>query len=208
MLHKQTIMSTFNTNQLIDDLQQQTEHFLNEAIQQWQMLPATTMLHKEALEKWSAAQCLMHLNSYGDYYLPAIAKSIDEALSKQWVSTEDFKSSWLGNFFTEMMLPKDAAGTVKKMKAPKNHTPLSNDNSDAAIATFIDQQEKMLQLLERARAIDIRKAKTPISISKFIKLPVGDTFRFLIAHNYRHVLQAKRAIEHARSGVAARSHEL
>ena len=187
-------MPTFNRNQLIDDLQQQTENFLNEAIQQWQMLPPTTMLHKEAPEKWSAAQCLMHLNSYGDYYLPAIARSIDEALSKQWVSTEDFKSSWLGNFFTGMMLPKDAAGTVKKMKAPKNHTPLANDNSDAAIATFIDQQEKMLQLLERARAINLRKAKTPISISRFIMLPVGDTFRFLIAHNYRHILQAKRAI--------------
>jgi hypothetical protein len=189
-------MPTFNSNQFIDDLQQQTESFLNEAIQQWQMLPPTIMLHKEAPEKWSAAQCLMHLNSYGNYYLPAIARTIDEALSKQWLSTKDFKSSWFGNFFTELMLPKDAAGTVKKMKAPKNHTPIANDNSDAAIATFIDQQEKLLQLLEKARAIDLRKAKTPISISKLIKLPVGDTFRFLIAHNYRHVLQAKRAIGH------------
>ena len=208
MLHKQTIMSTFNTNQLIDDLQQQTEGFLNEAVQQWQMLSPTAMLHKEAPEKWSAAQCLMHLNSYGDCYLPAIARSIDEALNKQWLSTTNFKSSWIGNFFTEMMLPKDAAGTVKKMKAPKNHTPLANNNSDAAIATFIDQQEMLLQLLEKARAIDLRMAKTPISISKFIKLPVGDTFRFLIAHNFRHVLQAKRAIEYARPGVAVRSHEL
>jgi hypothetical protein len=194
-------MPTFNSNQLINDLQQQTESFLDEAVQQWQMLPPTTMLHKEAPEKWSAAQCLMHLNSYGDYYLPAIARSIDEALSKHWVSTTNFKSSWFGNFFTEMMLPRDEAGTVKKMKAPKNHTPRANSNSDVAIATFIDQQEKVLQLLEKAKAIDLKKAKTPISISKFIKLPVGDTFRFLIAHNYRHVLQAKRAIEQARSGV-------
>jgi hypothetical protein len=200
--HKQTTMPTFNSNQLINDLQQQTEGFLNEAVQQWQMLPPATMLHKESPEKWSATQCLMHLNSYGDYYLPAIAKTIDEALSKKWLNTTDFKSSWIGNYFTELMLPKDAAGTVKKMKAPKNHTPLANNNSDAAIATFIDQQEIMLQLLEKARGIDLRKAKTPISISKLIKLPVGDTFRFLIAHNYRHVLQAKRAIRHAQTAVA------
>src|SRR4051812_847939 len=195
-------MPTFNSNQLIDDLQQQTESFLNEAVQQWQLLPPTIMLHKETPEKWSAAQCLMHLKSYGNYYFPAIARAIDEAVSKHWLSTMNFKSSWFGNFFTELMLPKDAAGTVKKMKAPRNHTPLANDNSDAAIATFIDQQEKILQLLEKARAIDLRKAKTPISISKFIKLPVGDTFRFLIAHNYRHVLQAKRVIKYAKSGVA------
>jgi len=195
-------MPTFNSNQLITDLQQQTENFLNEAIQQWQMLPPATMLHKEAPEKWSAAQCLMHLNSYGVYYLPAIANSIDAAISKQWLSKKDFKSSWMGNYFTEMMLPKDAAGTVKKLKSPKSHTPMTNSNSDAAIATFIDQQEMLLQLLEKAREIDLRKATTPISISKFIKLPVGDTFRFLIAHNYRHVLQAKRAIQHAQTAVA------
>ena len=195
-------MPTFNSNQLIAALQQQTESFLNEAIQQWQMLPPATMLHKEAPEKWSATQCLMHLNSYGDYYLPAIANTIDEAISKQWLHTKDFRSSWIGNYFTKLMLPKDNAGTVKKMKAPRNHTPLANNNSDAAIATFIDQLEMTLQLLEKARAIDLRKAKTPISISKLIKLPVGDTFRFLIAHNYRHVLQAKRAIQHAQSGVA------
>lgn len=187
-------MPTFNSNQLIDDLQQQTESFLNEAVQHWQMLPPAIMLHKEAPEKWSAVQCLMHLNSYGDYYLPAIATAVDRALNKRWLSTTNFKSSWFGNYFTELMLPKDAAGTGKKMKAPKNHTPLLNNNSDAAIATFIDQQERMLRLLEKARCIDLRKAKAPISISKLIKLPVGDTFRFLIAHNYRHVLQAKRAI--------------
>ena len=198
-------MPAFNTNQLITGLQEQTESFLNEAIQQWQMLPPSTMLHKEAPEKWSAAQCLAHLNSYGDYYLPAIAATIEDAKSKKLLSTNEFKSSWLGNFFTELMLPKGAAGTVKKMKAPKNHTPEPNINSDAAIATFIDQQETLLQLLEKARVIDLRKATTPISISKFIKLPVGDTFRFLIAHNYRHILQAKRAIQHAQQAVAETS---
>ncbi len=107
----------------------------------------------------------------------------------------DFKSSWIGNFFTQLMLPKDAEGTVRKMKAPRNHTPLANDNSEAAIALFIAQQEKLLQLLEQGRKIDLRKAKTPISISRLIKLPLGDTFRFLIAHNHRHVLQAKRAVQ-------------
>ncbi len=196
-------MPTFNSNQLLDDLQQQTESFLNEAIQQWQMLPPSIMLHKESPEKWSAVQCLMHLNSYGDYYLTAIARTIDEAKNKHLLSTKDFKSSWIGNYFTELMLPKDASGKVRKMNAPKNHTPLANDNSDLALATFIDQQETMIQLLGKVRKIDLRKAKTPISISKFIKLPVGDTFRFLIAHNYRHVLQAKRAIQHAQTAVIA-----
>ncbi len=188
-------MPAFNSNQLVADLQQQTATFLNEAIQEWQMLPPAVMLYKENPGKWSAAQCLLHLNSYGDYYLPAIARSLDEATSRQWLHKECFTGSLLGNYFTTLMLPKDAAGMVKKLKAPKNHTPVVNDNSDAAIAAFIDQQETLLQLLDKARTVNIAKARTPVSISRFIKLPIGDTFRFLVAHNYRHVLQAKRAID-------------
>ena len=80
------------------------------------------------------------------------------------------------------------------MKTPKNHTPLANKNSNAVLAAFITQQEILLQLLEKAKQVNLRKAKTPVSISKFIKLPLGDTFRFLIAHNYRHIVQAERAI--------------
>ena len=41
------------------------------------------------------------------------------------------------------------------------------------------------------------KTKTAISISKLIKLRLGDTFRVLIYHNERHIKQAERAIKEA-----------
>ncbi len=188
-------MPEFISQQLLTELQHQTESFLQTAIQKWQMLPPAKMLQQPQPGSWSAAQCLEHLNSYGRYYQPALQQSIADAKEKGLTSQDKFKSSWIGNFFTELMLPKGEAKTVKKMKAPKNHTPLTQLDSDAVLAEFIDQQEKILQLLEEAKAIDIRKAKTPISISRFIKLPVGDTFRFLIAHNYRHMLQAEGAVK-------------
>lgn len=187
-------MPTFNSQQLIADLQQQTEDFLQTAVQKFQMLPPQKMLQQPAPGSWSAAQCLEHLNSYGRYYLPALEKSIDTAKQKGLASKETFTSSWIGNYFTELMLPKGKEKTVKKMKAPKEHTPPSQLDSDAVIATFIEQQEKLIQLLEDAKAINLQKAKTPVSISRFIKLPVGDTFRFLLAHNYRHLLQATKAL--------------
>ncbi len=190
-------MPTFKSIQLIEDIKQQTEDILNKAVTQWQMLPPRTMLYKESADKWSAAQCLMHLNSYGDYYLPALQNSIEEAKRKEWRSATNFTTSFIGNWFTKLMQPKGEAKTIKKMKSPKNHSPITNENSDIVLATFIDQQETLLQLLEKAKEVDLRKAKTPVSISRFIKLPLGDTFRFLIAHNYRHVLQADRAISSA-----------
>ena len=39
------------------------------------------------------------------------------------------------------------------------------------------------------------KTKTAISISKLMKLRLGDTFRFVTAHNERHLLQAENVLK-------------
>ena len=72
-------MPTYNTNQLIEKLEEQTETFLNQAISEWQMLQPAKLLKQPGENKWSAAQCLEHLNSYGRYYLPAIESAINKA---------------------------------------------------------------------------------------------------------------------------------
>ncbi|WP_317044615.1 DinB family protein [Chryseobacterium geocarposphaerae] len=56
------------------------------------------------------------------------------------------------------------------------------------------QQEQMLDLLKNAQNVDLNKTKTGISISSLIRLKLGDTFRFVIYHNQRHVQQAKRVL--------------
>ena len=83
---------------------------------------------------------------------------------------------------------------MKKMKSPKDHSPAHILPSHEVIAEFISQQEKLLQLLRDAASTDLGKIKVPISISKFIRLKLGDTFHFFIIHEYRHFLQAQRAL--------------
>ena len=83
---------------------------------------------------------------------------------------------------------------MKKMKSPKDHSPAAILPSHEVISEFISQQERLLQLLREAANTDLGKIKVPISISKFIKLKLGDTFHFLVIHEYRHFLQAQRAL--------------
>ena len=187
-------MQTHNAKQLIAKLQQQTESILNIAIQQWQMTNPSVFKQQPAEGAWSAMQCLGHLNAYGDYYLPAIEKAIKEAKENNKTMSETFTPGWLGNYFTNLMMPNEKGVPTKKMKAPKNYTTNNEGDSDCTIAKFIDQQEKMLQLLEEAKSVDLNAVRISISIAKFIKLKLGDVFMFLIAHNLRHVKQAERAI--------------
>lgn len=187
-------MQTYNKAELIHTLQKQTEDFIDIAVQEWQMLSPVKFTTQPAQGSWSAMQCLAHLNSYGDYYLPAIKNAMDKAAGKQKKNSEKFTSGILGNYFTNIMKPNAAGQPAKKYKAPANHSPNNEGDSDAVIATFIEQQEQLLQLLEKAKVADLNTIRVPISISKFIRLKLGDVFMFLVAHNHRHVLQAERAL--------------
>lgn len=187
-------MTKYIISNLIDDLQQQTESFLEKAVTEWQMISPSRLLKQPAGNKWSVAQCLEHLNSYGHYYLPAIETAIKQAEKNNWLAKEQYVPGLLGNYFTNLIRPDMEGKKMKKMAAPKNHTPTVELDSDKVLSEFIDQQERMIKLLERASKINLEKAKVPISIAKLIRLKLGDTFRFLIMHNYRHVVQAEKAL--------------
>lgn len=189
-------METHNTQTLLLSLQQQTELLLEKAVREWQMITPAIFKKQPSPNAWSAMQCIGHLNMYGDYYLPAIENAITVAKNKGNINSEVFTPGLLGNYFTNLM--KTTAGKPsKKMKAPKGYTISNEGLSDEVIATFIDQQEKLLQLLEDAKDVNLNNIRIPISIAKFIKLKLGDVFMFLIAHNVRHVQQADRAIDAA-----------
>jgi hypothetical protein len=93
------------------------------------------------------------------------------------------------------MLPKEK---LNKMKTFKDKNPSGSDLKVDTIDRFIAQQKEMLDLLDKARSVDLNKTKTSISITKFLKLKLGDTFRVIIYHNQRHLLQAEKAIANAK----------
>lgn len=76
------------------------------------------------------------------------------------------------------------------MSAVKDMTPVNRHLTITTIERFLKQQEKLELLLNKAKYVDMARAKTPISISKFIKLRLGDTLRFMVYHIERHVVQA------------------
>ncbi len=64
----------------------------------------------------------------------------------------------------------------------------------STIDRYISQQEQMLDLLDKAKLVDLSKTKTTISISKLIKWKLRDTFKMVIYHSVRHFVQAKKVI--------------
>lgn len=176
-----------NTDQLIKELIATTNQNLRFATT-LQSKPKYQLHWRELPERWNILECLEHLNLYGDYYLPEIEKCIENSKSKRQFL---FKSGILGNYFANSMLVKPKPN---KMKTFKNKNPLNYNLNELCIDRFIEQQQKLLALLNKAQTIDLNREKIPISISKWIKLNLGDTFRFIVNHNIRHLNQIENIL--------------
>lgn len=195
-------MSVFNTYTLIDTLGknvQATIHAANELL----ALDAQTLNTQPAQGKWSVAQVIEHLNSYNRYYLPEIKAALQRGLKMKIPSSTQYNSGWFGDYFTKMMQPKEDGKIANKMNAPKNHQPLAELDVQRVLNEFIARQTDLLNYVQQAQQTNMGKLRVPISISKLIKLKLGDTFRFLIAHQQRHFVQINNTLQTVNPKTAA-----
>lgn len=149
------------------------------------------LLDAPASGEWSVAQILEHLNSYNRYYLPAI----ERAMQAEKPAFSNYRPGWLGDFFTRLMKAGPDEQIRKKMKSPKEHVPGPQPDWQPVLIYFLSGQQQLLLLLEVASEKNLGSIRVPISISRFIKLKLGDTFRFLVAHQQRHFIQLKNALQ-------------
>lgn len=138
---------------------------------------------------WSILECIEHLNLYAAFYLPEIEKAIRQNKTTKELS---FKSGVLGNYFAKIMLPKEK---LNKMKTFADKNPNGSNLDQSSLLNFIQNQEKLLHILKNSANIDLKQTKTAISMSKWIKLRLGDTFQFYSNHIIRHAKQIENTLE-------------
>lgn len=181
-LHKLKIM---HSEKLIQTLLEQTRQITNEA-EQLKTYDLQTLTWKAYPNSWNILECIEHLNLYGNFYLPQMEEKIRNSDTENEI---DFNSGFLGNYFAKSMLPK---AKLNKMKTFKDKNPLNAKLDKTVIDNFINQQIKLLELLNQSRNVSLNKVKIATSISKLVKLKLGDTFQFFINHIIRHFTQIER----------------
>ena len=167
-------MKKFKSEELVNELQNDVKQLIA-AAEHLQTADPVKLSYSSEEGKWSVAQCLEHLNAYSRYYLPAIEKAI-APISKEinaW-----FVPGFWGNYFTNMMRPTNVYEVKNRMKAMKAYSPDKSVNVQQVFQEFFQHQNKLLQLLEIARRRNLSAIRVPISITRFIKFKLGDTFLF------------------------------
>ena len=179
----------FETKSLIQELRALTQAAQTQALS-FKSHSAEELNYKTNSTAWSVLECLEHLNRYGNFYLPEIEKCMLAAKSKGALV---FKSGLLGGYFVKMI----KATNAKKIKASKEMDTTGAELSLSTVDQFIKQVEWLDRLLLQAEGVNLTKEKTAISLTRLIKLRLGDTLRFVVYHNERHINQAREALSQA-----------
>lgn len=138
---------------------------------------------------WSVAQVLAHLNAYANYYHPTLIKKMEGTRFTN--VKEDFVSSPLGKSAWKSMKLGNAKNVKRKFKAPKGYNPYTETTlvTGNEVTTFLESQQELLQIADSAAQVNLKRIKIPISISKIVRLRLGDALLFITYHNERHIQQ-------------------
>jgi len=184
-------MKQINSNTLLELLQSDVRELLLQCTA-LQSANQALLIQQPQPGKWSVAQVLEHLNIYARYYITAIEERLH---LNQSGPHQYFTAGWLGDYFTNLMKPSADKRIKSKMKAPANAVPAAQPDAVAMLHEFINHQHHLLNLLQIARTANLEYNRIPISLTKLIKLKLGDTFRFFIAHEQRHFLQIENTLQ-------------
>lgn len=179
-----------NTIELLEDLKERTD-IGNAIVSFFWELDESDLRYKPSPTTWSVLECVAHLNRYYAFYIPLL----NEALGKQveYRGLVIFKTGVLGDFFVRLMEAR--AKKIKKMKAISYMDPNGCDLKTTELALFMNYQLEFLSIMDKCKNYDLTAPRIPTVMSKWVTISLGDTLRFLVTHNERHLLQAQNCLQ-------------
>lgn len=181
-----------------EDLKKKLLNIKENISKEFYYLEAEQLNLKPGENRWSAIQCVEHINLTNHIYIRNFQKVLSNTPSGDFKNTS-IKSGIIGRLMTVMMRPKN--GVIKyKSKTFDQLVPLTVKDPKARLLehvvfeNFMSDLDELVRLLDQAVDYPMSKMKVP-SFAKGVKFRVADAFAFLHSHMERHLLQAQNAIK-------------
>jgi uncharacterized damage-inducible protein DinB len=172
------------TTEQLTHLKRQAEAIIHAVETKFNSLPDDKLNAKPAADRWSILECFEHLNLYSQYYLTALEVAVGKTAGAQ---PQDLKYTWIGKKSIAMMHPSNA----KKQKTFKKMIPAKSRLTRDVLATFLNDQQRILRLIAKASSLDVTKSLVPVEFFKLLKMNIAETLEFVIVHEQRHLQQAE-----------------
>jgi hypothetical protein len=145
-------------------------------------------------DKWSVAECLVHLNVTAYEVLKKLRTAIDPARDQGLTGgVAEIAPGWFSRWFIGQMEPPPK----RAFKAPAvfRVVPGSSYEKARVMGDFVAVGAKWQECIQLSRGLDLERVKVVSAASSLIKLPLGATFLVQTAHERRHLWQAAQVIK-------------
>jgi len=180
-------MAVYDTEPMLQALERDVQEAIRQVEQAFKPLTPQQLQWVPAPGKWSINDCLEHLNIYSRYYQPRIRKQLLKGGSQP-------KPTFKAGYFGEMMMVMKPLpdGTIRKpMSTLGSYNPAKQtQKNERALQEFLDHLHDLLDLLKKARTVNLEQHRITSTLGPILRFKLGDTYRFHIAHIQRHLLQA------------------
>lgn len=143
-----------------------------------------------APERWSIADCLQHLNVGVSKTIPAFDTAIANGRAKGRTATGPFKYGWFARLVAGSMEPppKFRMKTPPMMRVPLTATYRAAD----LLPEFARVRDQLASRVRQADGLDLARVRTISPVNRLLRLPLGAYFQFILAHERRHLWQARQ----------------
>jgi hypothetical protein len=145
--------------------------------------------------RWSLAENLVHLAKTVELCTPALDKAIADARREGKLSDGPFEQGTMGRFFVWYVEPPPKI----KLPAPKSLLPKFEGSGADALAEFVRAQDVILEKLEAANGVNLRRASFKSPFASFVKMDLLALFSVWTAHERRHIHQMRGVLEKLRA---------
>jgi hypothetical protein len=177
-------------NSRIDALRRELGETSSRATELWSKHSAEQLLRKPGKRKWSAAECVEHLNMTNRAYLPRI----DEALRELEAEKTATNVPTVMNFNARVLRWWLEPPSWLKLPTSAAFQPLATSNAEEVLQTFRGLNARIDEQLSRGSGLALDKRMISSPFAETMKYNVYSAFVLIVAHNRRHLWQAANSL--------------
>ncbi len=158
-------------------------------------LPESDWNKRPAPNRWSAAECVEHLNLTSRAYLPLLRDAVAMAREVRRPPKKYYRRDALGWFMSNMMRPLHHLGkfTVGRVKTPPAFVPKAGRSRTEILSDFVRLQGELISLIQSADGLAIDEVKIVSPFGGRMTYSAYSALEIVSRHQHRHLEQAEEA---------------
>ena len=146
-------------------------------------------------DRWSAAECVEHLNITSKAYLPRLRDAIASAKAHGGARQKHYRRDLLGWFMSKMIGPRRRLGKfgMPRVKTSPRFTPAKIRSRSEILSDFAKLQAELISLVRSGDGLPLDQVKIVSPFGERMKYSAYSAFVILERHQHRHIQQAEEA---------------